>query len=314
MKYTRDEASAITQVKPDGASIRVNGRRGLTSGPAAFLRTVVVLCVLSLVAAACGSSVPESSSEAAREVDLAFADGLDADCVSGSVVAPSGMVGWWPFDLRDENENDVDAGIEISDFDGSARSDALVVGAPVNPVGKVAGALDVSAVGTWASAPVTNGGFDFGTDTDFTIDAWIKVDAAAMSQRIGGVVDGRPDDFLRRLPMVDDQLVDLVGQIEAGVANREARVDEFFDSGRAFEVGDVEADPALTADENTVEDEPTSVGSLPDDGWISDGWVIAEKGLVSNNGWAFFMTPNSCLLYTSPSPRDKRQSRMPSSA
>ena len=26
------------------------------------------------------------------------------------------------------------------------------------------------------------------------------------------------------------------------------------------------------------------------------------------------ITPNSCLLYTSPSPRDKRQSRMPSSA
>ena len=30
---------------------------------------------------------------------------------------------------------------------------------------------------------------------------------------------------------------------------------------------------------------------------------------INGNG-----TPNSCLLYTSPSPRDKRQSRMPSSA
>ena len=27
-----------------------------------------------------------------------------------------------------------------------------------------------------------------------------------------------------------------------------------------------------------------------------------------------YYKPNSCLLYTSPSPRDKRQSRMPSSA
>ena len=29
---------------------------------------------------------------------------------------------------------------------------------------------------------------------------------------------------------------------------------------------------------------------------------------------AFIENPNGCLLYTSPSPRDKRQSRMPSSA
>ena len=30
--------------------------------------------------------------------------------------------------------------------------------------------------------------------------------------------------------------------------------------------------------------------------------------------WAFLWLPDGCLLYTSPSPRDKRQSRMPSSA
>ena len=30
--------------------------------------------------------------------------------------------------------------------------------------------------------------------------------------------------------------------------------------------------------------------------------------------WAAFQTNVACLLYTSPSPRDKRQSRMPSSA
>ena len=33
---------------------------------------------------------------------------------------------------------------------------------------------------------------------------------------------------------------------------------------------------------------------------------------VSGNG--YFVNTTSCLLYTSPSPRDKRQSRMPSSA
>ena len=35
---------------------------------------------------------------------------------------------------------------------------------------------------------------------------------------------------------------------------------------------------------------------------------------AANHGVAVFNAPYSCLLYTSPSPRDKRQSRMPSSA
>ena len=34
----------------------------------------------------------------------------------------------------------------------------------------------------------------------------------------------------------------------------------------------------------------------------------------SNLDWGFNKHPPICLLYTSPSPRDKRQSRMPSSA
>ena len=34
-------------------------------------------------------------------------------------------------------------------------------------------------------------------------------------------------------------------------------------------------------------------------------WIINERAIKYDNG---------CLLYTSPSPRDKRQSRMPSSA
>ena len=38
--------------------------------------------------------------------------------------------------------------------------------------------------------------------------------------------------------------------------------------------------------------------------------ALAQTEYYSNNGEYFL----SCLLYTSPSPRDKRQSRMPSSA
>ena len=45
----------------------------------------------------------------------------------------------------------------------------------------------------------------------------------------------------------------------------------------------------------------------------------ADIGLVSpvknnNTGYRDFSEDDVCLLYTSPSPRDKRQSRMPSSA
>ena len=39
-----------------------------------------------------------------------------------------------------------------------------------------------------------------------------------------------------------------------------------------------------------------------------EGWVTAEYGMLPRS------TNESCLLYTSPSPRDRQKSRMPSSA
>ena len=39
---------------------------------------------------------------------------------------------------------------------------------------------------------------------------------------------------------------------------------------------------------------------------------VEQTGISSKLGWD--VNSNACLLYTSPSPRDKRQSRMPSSA
>ena len=41
--------------------------------------------------------------------------------------------------------------------------------------------------------------------------------------------------------------------------------------------------------------------------------IIAPLGLDKNNQ-TYNVNADTCLLYTSPSPRDKRQSRMPSSA
>ena len=43
------------------------------------------------------------------------------------------------------------------------------------------------------------------------------------------------------------------------------------------------------------------------DGWNKNALKYDSKNDLENSGL-------SCLLYTSPSPRDKRQSRMPSSA
>ena len=50
---------------------------------------------------------------------------------------------------------------------------------------------------------------------------------------------------------------------------------------------------------------------------VSDEGKVETHGFI--NGFTHLRIPNiglimSCLLYTSPSPRDKRQSRMPSSA
>ena len=65
--------------------------------------------------------------------------------------------------------------------------------------------------------------------------------------------------------------------------------------------------------------------------WMAAGFTMLEAGLVRKKNTAEIVTKNiglysiacfmfmvcgymACLLYTSPSPRDKRQSRMPSSA
>ena len=49
--------------------------------------------------------------------------------------------------------------------------------------------------------------------------------------------------------------------------------------------------------------------------------TVGQQYLETHNNWPAQMwiqrlpnTPNTCLLYTSPSPRDRQKSRMPSSA
>ena len=52
---------------------------------------------------------------------------------------------------------------------------------------------------------------------------------------------------------------------------------------------------------------------------IDDAWPTAQVGeskttSVDQLGWKEFYGDKRCLLYTSPSPRDRQKSRMPSSA
>ena len=55
----------------------------------------------------------------------------------------------------------------------------------------------------------------------------------------------------------------------------------------------------------------SQVGSLP---WLETYTNRDKKGHVTPRAKEFPLSHHICLLYTSPSPRDKRQSRMPSSA
>ena len=81
--------------------------------------------------------------------------------------------------------------------------------------------------------------------------------------------------------------------------------------------------PNLDAFWGNILSAKVSLKEVPDGRWdVGDFWVEGGPKNVDENktyskigGWVEdFEFDWSCLLYTSPSPRDKRQSRMPSSA
>ena len=59
---------------------------------------------------------------------------------------------------------------------------------------------------------------------------------------------------------------------------------------------------------------PSSTPKLHLDGVHDLVGRVVYPQLLHRDNHAVFLQPGGCLLYTSPSPRDKRQSRMPSSA
>ena len=48
--------------------------------------------------------------------------------------------------------------------------------------------------------------------------------------------------------------------------------------------------------------------------WVANRGGLVIDGLVALGAFCLFVWETTCLLYTSPSPRDQRGSRMPSSA
>ena len=60
---------------------------------------------------------------------------------------------------------------------------------------------------------------------------------------------------------------------------------------------------------------PKTPKGMSDDEWKARVDLAAVYRLTDYYGWTSVVYNHiTCLLYTSPSPRDKRQSRMPSSA
>ena len=76
----------------------------------------------------------------------------------------------------------------------------------------------------------------------------------------------------------------------------------------------------IPADQVTVGTSVNGVQGRPDIGpsfrarSYSNTNLLNADGITTQEGFNNWSAANFCLLYTSPSPRDKRQSRMPSSA
>ena len=96
-------------------------------------------------------------------------------------------------------------------------------------------------------------------------------------------------------------------------------VDKFQSMGLSVELHETAKHPVVVARNEVVEGRKTVMVYGHYDVQPVDPlelWDSAPFEPVIKDGkiWARGATDNNCLLYTSPSPRDKRQSRMPSSA
>ena len=122
-------------------------------------------------------------------------------------------------------------------------------------------------------------------------------------------LDGKLDGFAVRVPTINVSMVDLTFS-----ASRDTSVEEVNELVKAQADGQILAyndKPLVSIDFNHNPASST---------FDADMTRVSGKRLVKvcawyDNEWGFSCRMlDTCLLYTSPSPRDKRQSRMPSSA
>ena len=100
-----------------------------------------------------------------------------------------------------------------------------------------------------------------------------------------------------------------------GIGTSTTDIDAGYVAGAAVNVSgfawnDADSDGIRADDDTFVEDVVVELVT-------TDGTVVATGTTAADGSYAFRNVPPgnyTCLLYTSPSPRDKRQSRMPSSA
>ena len=84
------------------------------------------------------------------------------------------------------------------------------------------------------------------------------------------------------------------------------------------EAGRGRFEPMVTGDQVIAANRRGKITSFSADNgmrrWTSELDVRLTSGISGDDGQIYVGDMDGCLLYTSPSPRDKRQSRMPSSA
>ena len=74
--------------------------------------------------------------------------------------------------------------------------------------------------------------------------------------------------------------------------------------------------PTSGDDTGTAPTSPYNYAAIGDSATVAGSWFHPEKNLCGRNkkDYPAITASGTCLLYTSPSPRDQRGSRMPSSA
>ena len=150
------------------------------------------------------------------------------------------------------------------------------------------------------------------TDDDSVLRGIIRagVDVARINLSHGTVDDGmKRFDAVRRIAAEENKYVGILGDLPGP----KVRVAEFKDD-TIFALGDVcsvrTGEDESTHDTIEVDYEGMCANyAVGDRIVIGDGRLILEVTAASQE-----VLTTDCLLYTSPSPRDKRQSRMPSSA